>query len=277
MTRMRLVLLPLVLPLVAALCLAAAGCGDTTPGPGSDPGAGPDPAPGTSSPTDGTYVATDVTGRRLVPGSTLRLTLEGAQLSADAGCNGMSGRARFADGRLRVEGLGMTEMGCAPPLMDQDAWVADLLASGPTVERTGDGFTLVGDAVTVRFAPEPEPEPFPLEGTTWLLESTVEGDVATSRVPAPGRAVQIRIEGSTLTGSDGCNDLSGPVEVTPDRITADGDLVSTLRDCVRRDPAAPDLVGFLSGPNGVAYAVEGDRLTLTRDGTSLTFLADQRR
>ena len=283
MTIMRLVTLPL-LAVLTLLALAVAGCGDSTSGSGSGggtaggtaggaddsgQGAGGGAEPDTGAPADGVYVASDVTGQTLVAGTTLRVTWDGGALSADAGCNGMSGRASVTAGRLSVDGLAMTEMGCEPARMDQDEWVADLLTSGPQLSPLGDGFTLAGTGVTARFATEPAPEDLPLEGTTWLLETVVDGDVASSSVGGSASSTpRLRVTDGEVVGFDGCDELSGPVEVTGDSIRASGDLSGTERQCLVAGAPLAQLLG------GSSYDVEGDRLTLTRDQVSLVLRAE---
>ncbi len=270
MTMMRRVTLPLI-AVLALLALAAAGCGDTTARSGDDaarPGAGSsDTGDAVTGPLDGAYVATDVSGRSLVEGTRIRLILKGGQLSADAGCNQMSGQASVTDDRLVVTGLGMTEMGCEPGRMEQDGWVADLLTSGPRIATGPDGFTLTGDGVTARFATQEPPADASLEGTTWRLESVVEGDVASSAVGGgEGSAPRFRIDGGRVEGFDGCDELAGQVEVTADSIRAGG-LGGTQRQCLVAGAPLADVLA------GSTYVVEGDRLTLTRGGTSLVFRA----
>ena len=180
----------------------------------------------------------------------------------------MSGRASVEDGRLVVDDLAMTEMGCEPDRMEQDQWVADLLTSDPEITTPPDGFTLTGATTTVRFTTEPAPDDVPLEGTTWLLESTVDGDVASSSVGGPDDALpRFRITDGRVVGFDGCDELAGPVEVTTDAIRAGGDLGGTERQCL---VAGAPLAQLLAGST---YVVEGDRLTLTRGETSLVFRA----
>ena len=163
----------------------------------------------------------------------------------------------------------MTEMGCEPARMEQDEWVADLLTSGPELSPLGDGFTLGGTGVTVRFATEPAPEDLPLEGTTWLLESTVDGDVASSSVGGPASSTaRFRITDGRVVGFDGCDELAGSVEVTADSIRASGDLSGTERQCLVAGAPLAQLLG------GSSYVVEGDRLTLTRDQVSLVLRAE---
>ncbi len=263
---------PLMLPLLVALCLATAGCGDGTSAPGAGSRADADAdrgdVPAGGGPADGAYVATEVTGRSLVEGTRIRLSWTGDRLSAHAGCNQMSGTGSVTDGRLVVTGLGMTEMGCEPGRTEQDQWVADLLTSGPEIGTGADGFTLTGDTVAVRFTTEVLPADASLEGTTWLLESVVEGDVASSAVGGTeDSAPRFRIDDGRVEGFDGCNDLSGLVEVSEDRISSDDDLVATQRQCVM---AVPPLDILLAGSS---YVVEGKRLTLTRGEVSLVFRA----
>lgn len=259
-------------PLIATLALALPACGDETAPDGAGGSGGSSSTGGSDSdgtaPDDGTYVATEVSGQVLVEGTTLRLAWDGGTVSADAGCNSMSGPATVADGRLSVDGLAMTEMGCEPERMEQDQWVAELLGSGPEITTTDEGFTLTGATTTVRFETEPAPDDVPLEGTTWLLESTVDGDVASSSVGGPDDALpRFRITDGRVVGFDGCDEISGAVEVTTDSIAADGDLGGTQRQCL---VAGAPLTQLLAGST---YVVEGDRLTLTRDEISLVFRA----
>lgn len=48
-----------------------------------------------------TYASTEVRGFELVAGTVVTLTFAGGQLGASAGCNAMSGPARWHEGRLR--------------------------------------------------------------------------------------------------------------------------------------------------------------------------------
>lgn len=264
MTVMRPVTPPL-LAVLTVLALTVTGCGESTGG--SDAGSAPGGDDATT-PVDGTYVASDVAGRALVDGTTLRLTWDDGILSADAGCNAMSGRALVADGLLVVDDLATTEMGCEPARMEQDEWVADLLTSGPELTPDGDGFTLSGPAASVGWTPERVPPDLSLEGRTWLHESTVDGDVASSSAGGSDDALpRLRIADGRVVAFDGCDEITGRVEVTAGSIRPSGDLGGTARQCI---VAGVPLAQLLRGSS---YVVEGDRLTLTRGETSLIFRA----
>ena len=122
----------------------------------------------------------------LVKGSQLRLTFEDGAIGASAGCNSMSGDARWSTGTLTIDGqsLAMTEMGCDEPLMQQDTWFADILTSKPTLLQDDTTLTLTSDDTVIVFTDEEVVVPdASLTGTPWKLDSIIAGDAASS-VPA---------------------------------------------------------------------------------------------
>ena len=98
-----------------------------------------------------TSVVTSGEERPLAADSTLKVTFTPDGVSAVAGCNTMFGPVSFDSGTLRTSGpLGMTMMGCDPALMDQDQWISEFLASGPTWKLDGPNLTLAsGETVLV--------------------------------------------------------------------------------------------------------------------------------
>ncbi|HET6966993.1 MAG TPA: META domain-containing protein [Ornithinibacter sp.] len=94
-----------------------------------------------------TYTSTEVRGHDLVEGSQVTLTFEDGRISANAGCNTMSGPATWDGETLEVEGpLASTMMACEEPLMEQDTWVSDFLTSSPALAVDGDELTLGDDS-----------------------------------------------------------------------------------------------------------------------------------
>lgn len=115
----------------AAAALLLAGCGG---------GSGADLA-------GSTYTSTEVRGHDLVEGSQVTLTFADGRISANAGCNTMSGPATWEGETLEVEGpLASTMMACEEPLMEQDAWVSEFLTSSPDLAADGDELTLGDDS-----------------------------------------------------------------------------------------------------------------------------------
>ena len=129
--------------LVAAFGLTA--CGGDAGGPDD---AGP-------SDFDGrTFVATSLTAggqpHALVDGTELRLTFDDKHLGLIAGCNRLSGKYELDGERLDVTQMVGTDMGCSQPLMDQDAWLADVLAGNPRVRLVDDDLTLTAGDVVIK-------------------------------------------------------------------------------------------------------------------------------
>lgn len=101
-------------------------------------------SPGLSDLSGRSFVADRVEDphHTLVRGTHVQLSFTDHTLTAQAGCNTMSGQVTLVGGVLALDdGLAMTEMGCPGPRMDQDEWVADLLTSSPRM--TLEGHTLV--------------------------------------------------------------------------------------------------------------------------------------
>ena len=254
--------------LAAALLLGAAlvvaGCARATDaGAGSSVRSGP-----TSPPVDGIkYLSTSVTGRDLVAGTRIELTVNGGNVSASAGCNSVFGPVRIQDGRMSVpEPLGMTAMGCLTPGQgEQDSWLMSFLQDGPALAVAGDGFTLTGSGVSVTLSPQ---QPAALTGTVWEL-TTISKD-GVSQGWADLAAPRIAINGELLTFNTGCNTGSGPVTVSGQRLTI-GPLASTRRACVDDTVGKIEqtMLATLSGQ--VDFHIAGSQLTLERADTALTF------
>lgn len=101
------------------------------------------------------FVATEVTGYELVDGSTLRLTFEDRSVSAQAGCNTIFGAATWDDGTLTpARELARTSMGCVEGLAEQDDWLSEFLAAGPSIELDGTTLTLDDGRATITLEQE---------------------------------------------------------------------------------------------------------------------------
>lgn len=93
------------------------------------------------------FVTETASGHSLVEGSTITLTFEDEQVSANAGCNTLTGAATWENDELLVEGpMAMTMMACEPDLMEQDEWLSTFLTSQPAVSVDGTNLTLGDNA-----------------------------------------------------------------------------------------------------------------------------------
>lgn len=200
-----------------------------------------------------------------MPDTTIRLELTTDEVRATAGCNHLFGTLESSDdGILEVSEMGGTEMGCPPELHAQDEWLAELLTSGPSWSLDGDELILSSGEVEVVMVDREEADPDrALEGTTWIVDTLFSGsgpDGAATN-PPPGAEAQLRFEDGRVSGSTGCNELSGTYEIEDGSIILD-DLVQTYVLCgeelMELETAVTSLAG---GP--LQHEIEAGRLRLT--------------
>ena len=281
--------------LLAALALVLAACsndnsgtavpGDTTTVPGStEPGTDPTAAPpGAGGDLAGTrWVATDL----IVAGApadivanaepTLDFSENGVDLGGTTGCNSYFASYSVDGVFLVFGGVGMTEMACEEPLMEQEADVLAVFA-GQTPYAVGDGTLTVGDPAVSSLVFVPRNVAFPdaeLTGTQWIGESIITGDAVSTMVIGSPVTMTIDAASSSATGSTGCNDYNASVEWSRTEITF-GSMEATERGCT--EPGVMEQEGFvlelLQGE--LVYTINGDRLTILEPGgiNGLNFVA----
>jgi len=147
----------MLLALAAVLAMTLSSCGDEDPTTMAED----EPAAAVSlDDLDGrAFASVRVDGHQLVKDTRIRLGFEGDQLSADAGCNHMSGVAALDADTLTVTNLAGTEMGCPDGRNDQDAWLGSFLGAGPTVDLADDTLTLTGSDVVIELVELEVPDP----------------------------------------------------------------------------------------------------------------------
>ncbi len=261
-------LLPLAL-LSAFLLSACTGAGGAaSPAPSLPPGS-PDDTPGRQGLEGRTFLATGAIGRVLVPGSRVRVSFQGGQISAGGGCNAMSGPYAVAGDRLLVRQLAMTEMACEPVLMDQDRWLADLF-DGATIALAGDTLTLAKDGVALTLVDREVADPDrPLVGTRWVVDGLASAG-AVSSVPV-GVVAALTFADGQVNVQAGCNRGGGAVTVTDATLTF-GPIALTKMACedgVMQVERA--VTAVLSGE--VRYTIEAGTLTLDAGAAGLTLRA----
>jgi heat shock protein HslJ len=218
-------------------------------------------------------VTEDGEARPLVADSRIRLDFrDDGVLMANAGCNRLGGYISTDGGRLSMDGMGGTEIGCGPAMQAQEVWLERLLLDDPTWKLEGDLLTITRGSTTVVLQDRKIAEPDkPLEGTKWVLESVMSGQWAFEHFPDAGPAYfTIRDEG--IAGSTGCNDFQGSVTRTGASLTI-GELRITLKVCTGRVAELERaLLSRLKGK--LTYSIDSNRLELRTpdgmDGINLT-------
>jgi heat shock protein HslJ len=241
--------------------------------PTSPPTASPTPAPPAG--LDGrTFLSTAVTkdGEPLALAADTRisLTFADSSISANAGCNTMGGTYTIDDDHLVVGPMFMTEMGCDPPRMAQDQWLADFLGSRPLVTLAGNDLVLASDETTITLLDREIAEPDqPLAGPTWTLESIISGD-AVSSVPVGVAAALLFNADGTVQVQYGCNTGGGSYSTEGDTITFE-QMVITSMAC--QPPAAGVESAMLAVLNAeaITYSIDADTLTLLAGDNGLQF------
>jgi heat shock protein HslJ len=253
----------IVLAILASIMLGACGAGGpvATGSPGTTPGPGG---------IDGrTFLSTSVTGQALVTGSRIRLTFSNGQLSANAGCNTMSGAYRIDAGTLRAPQLATTDMGCEQGLMAQDQWVAALF-DGATVALDGDTLTLNRNGIRVTLLDRVIADPDrPLLGTRWDVNGIISGGTASS-IPQ-GANAWLTFSPGQVDVQSGCNTGGGSAAISGSSITF-GPIVMTGVTCAS-DSAAVEKAIRLTLDGTATYLIQADTLTLQAGATGLMLRA----
>ncbi|MHB1137367.1 MAG: META domain-containing protein [Microthrixaceae bacterium] len=261
--------------LLVLACLAVAACG-------SDSDSGDTTAPDSTAPVttvaegsgglDGqSFESTTVEGHELVEGSTVLLTFEDGTLSVIAGCNTISGAYSLQGGTLAFEGEPrMTMMGCDQALADQDTWLGGWLTAGVAVTETDGGLQLEGDGVTMDLVAGGEEVDAPLVGVTWTLE-TISTDATSSNVPASVTAPTIEFAADgTVALTLGCNNGNSTVTTSGDTLTFT--VVASTRMACEDDAMTVEAAVTAVIDGEVTFSIDGDRLTLTKGTSSLTYV-----
>ena len=224
------------------------------------------------------FLSVDVTVngvvRPLVAGTRIRLTFNGGSLSATAGCNHLSAGYRVDGGRLVVDQMGMTEMGCDPARHDQDSWLSAFLGAQPLVRLGGNDLVLDGGATIIRLLDREIAEPdLPLTGVRWFLTTIVEGGAAMS-VPDGVQATLELTDDGNFSLHAGCNQGGGHYTLAGNTITF-SDLLLTRMACdePRGSVEAAVLAVVDGGP--LTVTIEANSLTLDAGGRSLGYSAQR--
>ena len=205
------------------LMVLLAACGSGNASEGTD--APPPPA----DPLRGhTFLSTAVTvagaDHPLAAGTRVSLQFtDDGRLLASAGCNTLSGEIDVAEQKLSGSGLAMTEMGCAPELMAQDTWLAEVLGAEPAWRLDGPELTVTSGQTELTLVEREVAEPdVALVETTWVVDTLIDGRRRRRCRRAPRRRSCSGWDRVTVAG--GCNNGSTAYELSGSTIQVEGRL-----------------------------------------------------
>jgi heat shock protein HslJ/tRNA A37 threonylcarbamoyladenosine synthetase subunit TsaC/SUA5/YrdC len=234
----------------------------------------------TSTPMGRAYLSTAVTEdgepKLLVPKTRIRLEFarvpnknaDGPRVydvvRAHVGCNRMGTAVAagelLADGSLWIDGLGGTQVGCQPPLRDQEEWLTTFLTSKPSWRLSGDELTLASGGTTITLLDRKITEPdFPLDRIRWEVVTTIT-NADLRQYHHHAEQAWISFDGGRLTGWSGCNELSGTVTRNNTELTF-GNVATTDRACTAETAALQAAILATLGP-AVTYTIDYNKLTL---------------
>lgn len=182
------------------------------------------------------------------------------RVSAQAGCNTMSGPVTLDDGRLTVHGLESTGMGCDAPRHAQDEWLSGFLRGTPAWELAGPTLTLRGEDTELTLTERGVAEPArPLVGTRWTVTTLIDGQTASSG-PVGTPPATMTFGKDRVEVFAGCNSGSAGYRISGDTMTFEP-LVLTRKACPGEIMTLESaVVAVLEG--SVTYRVESATLTL---------------
>lgn len=210
--------------------------------------------------------------RPLVPGTRIRFDFSDGNFGASAGCNSIGGPYSIDGGRLVVNELAMTEMGCDQDRSAQDDWLAQLLASRPAIRLAGDELTIEGATSTIRLLDRRIVEPdVALVGPTWTVESIISGNAVASLPAGAVATVSFHADG-TLTLDTGCNQGGGRFVIVAGGITV-SELGLTKKGCLGPGAALESAVVGVLGAGSITARIEANALTLQAGASGLQLRA----
>ena len=265
---------------IGAVLVAACGDDTATSDDSGDGASAPDvtlpvPDDDDSSPLTGSWILTsghlDGEPFEFVDGWNVTLTIEGDQVFGTAACNGYGGTVATDDrlgggGPFRVTELSWTEMGCEPDVMQlEQQYLAALQAVDSYELARSLHLGVVGIGTSLTFDPVAPVADAEVVGTTWVLDTVIEGDAA-SNSPIMSSAVLTLDGDGTLTGSTGCRLLEG------EWVTAGPEIVFTRFSAID-DPLVGVCAPESEALDGFIVTVLGDGFTVEIDGQRLTLMA----
>jgi heat shock protein HslJ len=215
-----------------------------------------------------TFLLQSADGFEPVMDTTVRISFESDRFAFNAGCNHYGGDYELRDGRLVLGTFGSTEIGCDTPRHEQDEWLSDFFGAKPSLTLDGETLTVTGDDATLVFLDREVADPDrPLAGTTWTVDTFIEGGGASNLPLDPAPTLLFREDGSLMVDS-GCNTSGGSYTVDGNEITL-SDIAFTEKACPGAAGSADMRVQAVIRDGTLHFEIEAGRLTLMRDDVGL--------
>lgn len=221
-----------------------------------------------ANPEGKSYTLAQTSGVEVPAGVSIDLRFEKGAMSHTGACNSGGGDYSVANSKLVVPQMAMTEKACDEALMTFDDTLMGFLTSSPGIVIVGDVMTLQNNDITITWRESVPVRDAPLEGTTWSVTGTVEGDDTQSLQTDPATIV---LRGGTADVFAGCNTGTATYTVQGDVISW-GPLLLTKKACGEvANKLEGKVIAVLQGDN--QFDIEATKLVLIKGAGGLTLVA----
>jgi heat shock protein HslJ len=231
--------------------------------PDTDPGAGALDVSGHN------YELESAMGYQFVMGTSLSVGFTETDFSFNAGCNGYGGSYSVCDGKLCLEDMYSTAIGCDPERHTQDEWFGEFFSAEPKLALDGDRLTVESaDAKFVLLDREVANPDRSLTGRVWSIDTFFRGGVAGGGMLATPPTVSFDEDGTVHVFS-GCNSGEGSFEAVGNTLEL-GAIAYTEKGCEDESLMAAEAdVQEVLQEGTVSIEISAARLTLMRGDVGL--------
>lgn len=204
----------------------------------------------------------------IVPAARITLKIDATHVGGTAACNQYGGKLQASGSTFTITDLFQTEMACLDDaVMASEAAYMAALAKVASAARDGNSLVLSGPQIELRFALVPRAPDAALVGPTWVLDSLISGDAASSTVGPPA-TLQMNADG-TFAASTGCRTVDGSYSISGSEVKVTlnpYDLIGCADPIGAQDQHVLAVIG-----EGFAVAIAGESLTLTAGNKGLGY------
>jgi heat shock protein HslJ len=216
----------------------------------------------------------DNSGEPRVPAGnapTIEFDADGRTVSGSTGCNVYSGDATIGRGTISVTQVAVTDRACTPQeIMEQETLFLEILNRADQFTLGDRMLELIGVGGSVSLIESVPVTDATLDGTAWVLDSLIDGEVAMSILTTTTPSLTLDTGEGSIQGTTGCNTFGGTVMIDSSGFTVtdmNWTEIGCEPDIMRQETLILDVL-----QNAERYQIEGDRLTISStQGRSLIY------
>jgi heat shock protein HslJ len=168
---------------------------------------------------------------------------------------------------LQIDSIGTSQMSCPQPVLTQESQYLDALAAAERYEVQGDRLLIYhsGNQVLAYSI---------LSGTSWVLQSYGDPVAPTPVLESAQITARFAEDGSSVSGSAGCNDYLAPASISTTGIKMGPTSKTTMMMCAADVMTQED--AYLNAlTTAQTYQVQGNMLRILYDGSQILSFVSQ--